>query len=338
MSEYINFVCLPIVANKLLICSMSVNKLEENLKNILRLANINTELPEYTKILNWNHHSPSQITQPDDWFAFKYWHLTAKERAALKPNSKMEGGAVIGQSVAQIFANKIYDRDKKQFFQNKDKKTFTNKDAVEAYKKYKPISDNDKLEFDNNLDNIESILEQTKKGIQEIGLAGNVVAEKPVKHTFTGCKLPVSGQIDLCDDTKFIEVKTKWRKRTGKFKSDGTPSFSIVQPKPFDDYYLQTAFYHFATKLEPYLLIVNEDSYKIYTQENCYELQQENLKRIALKIRHTCLRRERLAERHAGKTTWTNDIPLDLSNFKWDDEYKNTAENIWNENLLTSTK
>jgi hypothetical protein len=119
---------------------------------------------------------------------------------------------------------------------------------------------------------------------------------------------------------------------------DGTPSFSIVQPKPFDDYYLQTAFYHFATKLEPYLLIVNEDSYKIYTQENCYELQQENLKRIALKIRHTCLRRERLAERHAGKTTWTNDIPLDLSNFKWDDEYKNTAENIWNENLLTSTK
>ena len=66
----------------------------------------------------------------------------------------MEGGAIIGQSVAQIFANKIYDRDKKQFFQNKEQKTFTNKDAVEAYSKYKPISDNDKLEFENNKENL----------------------------------------------------------------------------------------------------------------------------------------------------------------------------------------
>ena len=210
--------------------------------------------------------------------------------------------------------------------------------ANQAYDTYKPLNEFDGYEYNNNKENLLEVLKQTIKGIEEIGLSGNIVAERPVKHKFPGCVLPVSGQIDLCDDTKFIEIKTKWRRRTGKYKSDGTPSFSIVQPKPFDDYFLQTAFYYFATKLEPYLLIVNEDSYNIYTKENCKELQDDNLKRIALKIRQTCLRRERLAERHTGTHNWTQDINLDLSNFKWDDEHKTVAEQLWNENLLTSTK
>lgn len=210
--------------------------------------------------------------------------------------------------------------------------------SVDAYSKYKPHSEFDKYEFDNNKQNLLLVLDQTIKGIKEIGLKGNIVSERPVKHKFPGCKLPVTGQIDLCDDTKFIEIKTKWRKRTGKYKSDGTPSFSLVQPKPNEDHYLQVAFYHFATKLEPYLLIVNEDEYKIYTRENCAQLNDDNLKKIALRIRQTCIRRERLAERHAGKTTWTNDINLDLNHFKWDDDCKVVAEELWNTNLLMSTK
>ena len=210
--------------------------------------------------------------------------------------------------------------------------------SQQAYETYKPLNEFDGYEYNNNKENLSLVLDQTIKGIEEIGLSGNILAEKPVKHKFPGCVLPVSGQIDLCDDTKFIEIKTKWRKRTGKYKSDGTPSMSIVKPIPFDDYYLQTAFYYFATKLEPHLLIVNEDSYKIYTRENCPQLQEDNLKRIALKIRQTCLRRERLAARHTGTHNWTEDVNLDLSNFKWDDEHKTVAEQLWNENLLTSTK
>jgi len=210
--------------------------------------------------------------------------------------------------------------------------------ATEAYSTYKPLNEFDGYEYNNNKENLLEVLQQTIKGIEEIGLSGNILAEKPVKHKFPGCVLPVSGQIDLCDDTKFIEIKTKWRKRTGKYKSDGTPSMSIVKPTPFDDYYLQTAFYYFATKLEPYLLIVNEDGYNIYNKQNCVQLQEDNLKRIALKIRQTCLRRERLAARHTGTHNWTQDINLDLSNFKWDDEHKPVAEQLWNENLLTSTK
>lgn len=96
--------------------------LEKQLKKILKDCNIETDLPEWSKFYNWNHHSPSQINLNDDLFCFKYFYLTDKERAEFKPNSKMIAGATIGQAVAQIFAKKIYNRNKKQFFKTEDTK------------------------------------------------------------------------------------------------------------------------------------------------------------------------------------------------------------------------
>ena len=96
--------------------------LEKQLKKILKDCNIETDLPEWSKFYNWNHHSPSQINLNDDLFCFKYFYLTDKERAEFKPNSKMIAGATIGQAVAQIFAKKIYNRTKKQFFKTEDTK------------------------------------------------------------------------------------------------------------------------------------------------------------------------------------------------------------------------
>jgi len=96
--------------------------LENKLKNILKKSNIETELPEWSKFYNWNHHSPSQINLNDDLFCFKYFYLTEKERAKFKPNAKMVAGATIGQAVAQIFAKKIYNRNKKQFFKTEETK------------------------------------------------------------------------------------------------------------------------------------------------------------------------------------------------------------------------
>lgn len=205
--------------------------------------------------------------------------------------------------------------------------------AIEAYSKYQPRESKDKEQFINNKEKIIDVLHQVYEGIKTIGLKGEVKAEMPVKYLFNKCKLPVTGQVDLCDDYSLIEIKTKWRKRTGKYKSDGTPSFSIVQPKPFDDYYLQTNFYSLATGLKPYLLIANENEYKIYSEENCEELKPENRKKYFDKIIRTCQRRERLAQRHEGKQTWTQDIELNLSTFYWDQDHRNIGEELWNTNL-----
>jgi len=95
---------------------------ENKLKEILKKSNIETELSDWSIFYKWNHHSPSQINLTDDIFCFKYFFLTEKERADFKPNAKMIAGATIGQAVAQIFAKKIYNRNKKQFFKTEDTK------------------------------------------------------------------------------------------------------------------------------------------------------------------------------------------------------------------------
>lgn len=205
--------------------------------------------------------------------------------------------------------------------------------AIEAYKKYEPRDEKDKEQLANNLDNFAKVFERIWEGITTIGLTGEIKAEMPVKHLFKGCKQPVTGQVDLCDPTKLIEVKTKWRRRTGKYKSDGTPSFSIAQPKPIDDYFLQTNFYALATGLKPYLLIANENEFAIYDETNCDQLKPENRKKYFDKIIRTCQRRERLAARHLGKQTWTQDIELNLNTFYWDPDHKNIGEELWNTNL-----
>lgn len=205
--------------------------------------------------------------------------------------------------------------------------------AIEAYKKYEPRDDKDKEQFANNCENFEKVFERVWEGVSTINLQGEVKAEMPVKYLFENCKLPVTGQIDLCDKSKLIEIKTKWRKRTGKYKNDGTPSFSIVQPKSIDDYFLQTNFYALATGLKPYLLVANENEFQIYDESNCDQLKPENRKKYFDKIIRTCQRRERLAARHEGKQTWTQDIELNLNTFYWDQDHRDIGEELWNTNL-----
>ena len=91
--------------------------MDKELKKIFEKAGV-VELPDWTKTAKFNHHSPSQINKTDDRWGYEYLYLTPKQRSELPSNAKMEAGAVIGQTVAKIFADTIYDRNKKQFFRN----------------------------------------------------------------------------------------------------------------------------------------------------------------------------------------------------------------------------
>ena len=89
-----------------------------DVKDILKKAGFK-ELPNWCKVAKFTHHSPSQINKPDDRWVYEYLFLTPKQRSELPNNAKMEAGAIIGQAANRIFANKIYDRNKKQYFENK---------------------------------------------------------------------------------------------------------------------------------------------------------------------------------------------------------------------------
>jgi len=212
------------------------------------------------------------------------------------------------------------------------------KKSIEAFSKYEPRNEQDKEQHQNNLDNFEKVFERIWEGIETIGLNGDVVAELPVKHIFPGVDLPVSGQVDLAGldengDKCLIEIKTKWRKRTGKYKSDGTPSFSLAKPIPMDDYFAQTNFYALCTGFKPYLLIANENEFSIYSENDCEQLKPENREKYYEKMRRTCIRRERLAARHQGQHTWTQDVELKTNVFWWDEDHRIIGEELWNKNL-----
>lgn len=207
--------------------------------------------------------------------------------------------------------------------------------AVSIYNNYASKDSKDKEQYENNRTNFLLVLENIVQGIKTLNLQSPVLAEMPVQYKFEGCLLPVTGQIDLADEKQFVEVKTKWRRRTGKYRSDGTMSFSLTAIKPSQEYFLQCIFYHIATGLKINLIIANESEYKIFNQDNCDEFSPENIEKVKNKIRLTCIRRERLAKRHAGKQTWTQDIRLDTSTFYWDrNEHLTIAEELWNTNLI----
>jgi len=207
--------------------------------------------------------------------------------------------------------------------------------AVSIYNNYASKDSKDKEQYENNRTNFLLVLENIVQGIKTLNLQSPILAEMPVQYKFEGCLLPVTGQIDLADEKQFVEVKTKWRRRTGKYRSDGTMSFSLTAIKPSQEYFLQCIFYHIATGLKINLIIANESEYKIFNQDNCDEFSPENIEKVKNKIRLTCIRRERLAGRHAGKQTWTQDIRLDTSTFYWDrDEHLTIAEELWNTNLI----
>jgi len=97
---------------------MSVDKVDLK-KKLSKILN-EIELPDYCKKYNWHHHSPSQINKPDDRWGYEYLYLNEVDRQKMIGNSKMEAGSIIGQAIAHIFADKIYDRKKKQYFEKKN--------------------------------------------------------------------------------------------------------------------------------------------------------------------------------------------------------------------------
>ena len=149
------------------------------------------------------------------------------------------------------------------------------------------------------------------------------------------------GRVDFEDEDSFIELKTKYKSKN-RAKKDGSYTFTLKkimgpEDEKFEKYrgwfshLLQVAFYYLATKKKPHLVVVTEEDYHIYTPDNCDQLKPKNLEKYLTKMNAVCSNREKIMEKHAGKTTWVNDI---LSNFDhnfWNGfgEHKIKAMRLW---------
>ena len=279
-------------------------------------------LPEWVKLYKLNHHSPSQINAADDMWGYKYLYLTQEERRNLPINSKMHSGVCIGDMGQYEFGNYIWKFVKGKGLVKteipKTKKIFEK--VLDKFDAYQPTSDEDKLSHQENKKGLAKTFHQLKWGLKDIKLKEPIECERSVSLELPGCQLPVIGRVDFEDKNNFVELKTKWYKKN-RPRKDGTQTYSVPKIDEgymgWNEHILQVAFYYLATGKKPHLLVINPESYNIFTPDNCEDLKPENLKKLINKMRVVCKRREEIMERHSGKTTWVEDIFPDFDHFFW---------------------
>ena len=279
-------------------------------------------LPEWVKLYKLNHHSPSQINAADDMWGYKYLYLTQEERRNLPINSKMHSGVCIGDMGQYEFGNYIWKFVKGKGLVKteipKTKKIFEK--VLDKFDAYQPTSDEDKLSHQENKKGLAKTFHQLKWGLKDIKLKEPIECERSVSLELPGCQLPVIGRVDFEDENNFVELKTKWYKKN-RPRKDGTSSYSVPKIDEgymgWNEHILQVAFYYLATGKKPHLLVINPESYNIFSPDNCEDLKPENLKKLINKMRVVCKRREEIMERHSGKTTWVEDIFPDFDHFFW---------------------
>ena len=101
----------------------------------------------------------------------------------------------------------------------------------------------------------------------------------------------------------------------------------------WQDHVLQVATYYFACneKKKPHLVVMNEEKYNIFTPDNCDDLKPENLKLYLSKMSRIAHERESIMAKHAGKSTWVEEISPDFTHFFWKGmgEHLDAAKKLW---------
>ena len=301
------------------------------------------KLPEWVKLYKLNHHSPSQINTEEDQWGYKYLYLTQEERRKLPVNINMKCGNWLGELGQKQFGKFLWDYEKGSGLIKKDipkeKKIFDG--AIDKFNSYLPADDKDRNQAEQNKLGFAITWKNCQEAIKAVGLKDPIECERSVSLDLPDCKLPVIGRVDFEDQYNFIELKTKYRKRN-RPKADGSSSFSNVKIKTAADekqekyrgwfqHLLQVAFYYLATRKKPHLVVVNELGYNIYSPDNCDQLKPKNLETFMIKMNAICSNREKIMERHAGKTTWVKDIFPNFDHFFWNGmgDHKVRAARLW---------
>ena len=296
------------------------------------------DLPGWVEIYKLNHWSPSQLNSMDCLWSYKYLFLSQEERRKLPINSKMFAGNRVGDMLQLLFGNFLWKTEIGKGLVKIEippqRKVFDK--ILDKFNLYEPVDEQDKAQHDVNRLGLAKAFLTLKKGLREINLYSPIECERSVSLTLDGCILPTIGRIDVEDEHSFIEIKTKWKKKN-RPKKDGTSSYSLPKIDEgylgMEDHLAQVAFYYFANqeKKKPYLFVMNEENYSIFTSDNCDAMKAENLKKYLNKLTLVAKRRERIMNNHAGKNTWHQDIAPDFNHFFWKGmgEHKEIAMKLW---------
>jgi hypothetical protein len=206
--------------------------------------------------------------------------------------------------------------------------------ALNKFKEYVPVNDKDQEKKDHYLETIPQTIHQGFIALDSLGInnSNQVVAEDSINFKDKRLSLPGVGRTDIhfeiqskknkvfnsseqsgeapssndatfLSDLVILELKTAWQK-PGKVKKDGSRSFSSARlpSLPNINHLSQLAFYvkakSSAYNVSPLLCYLTADGFKIFTKDNCTDLEPENLNNYYERFVNSCLRKERLLARH----------------------------------------
>ena len=150
---------------------------------------------------------------------------------------------------------------------------------------------------------------------------------------FEGITIPVHGYADFKGKI-IIEDKCKFPRR-GIVKKDGTRSWSTTKlPETIEPYHLmQTDFYHYATELPIYICYINEESFKVFSAENCELLTPKSIESRKKDFIQRCKVRQNLMKISNDVNVLKDYIQPDFENYFWrndlDPTYLDNAKKFW---------
>lgn len=276
-------------------------------------------LPRFCLEVSLNHHSPTQFAINDGAWCYKYLVLTQEQRRTLLlGNSQMTAGVFVNNVLQNYYADKIwiFGPDKKLTPVDNPNKGVAKEDLIkEQLQKFKDYIPTDEKDNEKKQKYLEEVLAVTNNGfsaLERIGAANKTIyCEEQISVMQDKSQLfcPITGRVDfrLNDGSNsfcLIELKTSWS-RLGKVKKNGERSFylSTLPAAPSFNHLIQTAFYsaYYDYKIPTKLLYVNQEGYKIFDKDNCYDLTEEGQKKLFRIMCKTFARREKLLSLFDGK-------------------------------------
>jgi len=289
------------------------------------------------ELLKINHHSPTSASMPLGIYVYRYLLCTQEERREFEGNANMMAGVVTGDAMQDHYSNKIWSfhpLQKKLSPRNHNKlsKDEAIAKALEKFKTYQAVNEKDQEKKDHYLETIPQTIHQGFLAFDSLGInnSKDVVAEDSINFKDKRLSLPIVGRSDIIykiqsqdkskvfqaaeqssaavlppgnnvlSDLVILELKTAWQK-LGKQKKDGSRSFSSARlpSLPNRIHLQQLSFYCTArSPVAPVLCYLTADGFKIFTKENCTDLEPENLNNYYEQLVNSCLRKERLLARH----------------------------------------
>lgn len=237
-----------------------------------------------------NHLSPTQKNKPLCGWWYEYVYKDQEWRRKKKPNAKMLAGvsAQIGWDNFVLFDKSIDEAVDL---------------AVQDYLKRKGnfIDDEKEMQqFEVNMEAIPLVVKNYIEALKDLEIKSHktINSERYVNYWMDGIEIPWTGRTDMETESFFIEAKTKWQKRAGKPRKDGTYNYGKVAiPEiPEKAHIDQVSFYRAATQKPGYLIYATPYEYKIFSTLDSSALSAEVGESCMKDFFYTALTRQNLVK------------------------------------------